>query len=102
MRTETGAIAFVCAMPIELAPLARLLALTETEVNGTPVHAGILDGREVVAVVTGMGTKFATEGTTRLLNAVDVRWVLVVGITGALESETPMGTLDLRYSTPRA
>ena len=93
MSTRTGAIAFVCAMPMELAPLVPLLGLTETEVNDTLVHTGTLDGRQVVAVVTGMGTKLAAEGTTRLLNTVDVRWVLVVGITGALESETPIGTL---------
>src|SRR6185437_11736077 len=54
-----------------------------------------LDGRPVVAIVTGMGTGLATEGTRRLLDAVAVRWVLVVGITGALESDTPIGTLVL-------
>jgi nucleoside phosphorylase len=40
-----------------------------------------------------MGTALATAGTRRLLDAVPARWVLVVGITGALESETPIGTL---------
>lgn len=88
-------IAFVCAMPIELAPLTRMLSLTETEINGTALHTGTLDGRDVVAIVTGMGTQLATDATTRLLDAVAVRWVLVVGITGALESETPIGTLVL-------
>ncbi len=95
MNAQFGSdtIAFVCAMPIELSPLVRMLSLTESEVSGTKMHAGTLDGRAVVAVVTGMGTKLATEGTTRLLDAVTPRWVLVVGITGALESETPIGTL---------
>jgi adenosylhomocysteine nucleosidase len=97
MTTDSpgGAIAFVCAMPIELAPLVRMLSLTETEVNGTTLHTGTLEGREVVAIITGMGTKLATDATTRLLDAVAVRWVLVVGITGALESETPIGALVL-------
>ncbi len=94
-NSEKDPIAFVCAMPIELSPLVRMLSLTETEVNGTKMHAGTLDGRAVVAVVTGMGTQLATEATTRLLDAVTPRWVLVVGITGALESETPIGTLVL-------
>ena len=49
----------------------------------------------VVAIVTGMGTELATAGTRRLLDAVPVRWVLVVGITGALENDTPIGTLVL-------
>jgi len=84
-----GVIAFVCAMPIELAPLVRMLSLTETEINGTTMHTGDLDGRPVVAVVTGMGTDLAAAAATRLLDAAAVRWVLVVGITGALESETP-------------
>jgi nucleoside phosphorylase len=97
MSAQSGAeaIAFICAMPMELEPLVRMLSLTETEVNGAAMHAGTLDGRPVVATVTGMGMPLATEGTTRLLDAVAVRWVLVVGITGALESETPIGTLVL-------
>jgi adenosylhomocysteine nucleosidase len=90
---DNAAIAFICAMPMELVPLERMLSLTETETSGGPVHAGTLDGRPVVAIVTGMGTGPATEGTRRLLDAVAVRWVLVVGITGALESDTPTGTL---------
>jgi len=93
--SDRGTVAFVCAMPIELQPLVRLLTLTETEINGVPMHAGVLDGRPVVAIVTGMGTDLATRGTARLLDAVEVRWVLVVGITGALESETPIGALVL-------
>ncbi len=88
-------IAFVFAMPIELAPLVRTLSLTETRIGDVPAHQGTLDGRAVVAIVTGMGTELATAGTRRLLDAVPVRWVLVVGITGALESGTPIGTLVL-------
>ena len=88
-----GRIAFVFAMPIELAPLVRKLSLTETEIGGVPVHTGAVNGREIIAIVTGMGLELATAGTRRLLDAVPVKWVLVVGITGALESETPIGTL---------
>jgi nucleoside phosphorylase len=88
-----GPIAFVFAMPLELEPLVRKSSLTETEIGGVPVHAGAVDGREIVAIVTGMGTELATAGTRRLLDAVPVRWVLVVGITGALENDTPIGAL---------
>ena len=49
----------------------------------------------MVAIVTGMGTELATAGTTRLLDAVQVERVVVVGITGAVENETPIGTLVL-------
>jgi len=88
-----GRIAFIFAMPIELAPLVRKLSLTETEIGGVPVHTGAVNGREIIAIVTGMGLELATAGTRRLLDAVPVKWVLVVGITGALESETPIGAL---------
>jgi len=92
---DTGHLAFVCAMPMELGPLARELQLVETEIGGVAVHAGSLEGRRVVAVVTGMGTALARAGVERLLDAVQVDHVLVVGITGALENETPIGTLVL-------
>ena len=49
----------------------------------------------MVAIVTGMGTQLAREGTERLLDAVEVNEVVVVGITGAVDNETPIGTLIL-------
>jgi adenosylhomocysteine nucleosidase len=88
-----GQIAFICAMPMELRPLAKKLRLEKTDVGGVTVHRGSLGGREVVAIVTGMGTALARKGTERLLDAMDVEEVVVVGITGAVENETPIGTL---------
>jgi adenosylhomocysteine nucleosidase len=93
--SRSGPIAFVCAMPIELSPLVKKLSLTATHIDGVKVHAGTLDGRDVVAIVTGMGTKLASEATERLLDATPVERVVVVGITGAVENETPIGTLVL-------
>jgi len=92
---EKPPIAFICAMPMELSPLVKKLELQKTEINGVEVHRGTLDGREVVAVVTGMGMKLATEGTERLLDAMVVDRVVVVGVAGALDNETPIGTLIL-------
>lgn len=88
-------IAFVCAMPMELRPLTRRLTLRRAEVGGTPARTGTLDGRPVVAVVTGMGTRLADSGTRRLLDAVTPRRVVVVGITGAVDDETPIGHVVL-------
>jgi adenosylhomocysteine nucleosidase len=93
--SRPGTVAFICAMPMELSPLAKRLGLRKTEVGGVPVRSGTLGDREVVAMVTGMGTKLAREGTERLLDAVPVERVVVVGIAGALENETPIGTLVL-------
>jgi adenosylhomocysteine nucleosidase len=95
MDDISSRVAFVCAMPIELEPLVRKLSLDENEVDGARFHTGTVEGRPVVAVVTGMGTELATAGMKKLLERFDVGWVLVVGITGALESETPIGTLVL-------
>jgi nucleoside phosphorylase len=78
---------------MELVPLTRDLDLVETDVDGQTVHTGQVGEHEVVAIVTGMGTDYATRGTERLLDAFDVHRVVVVGITGALEDETPIGTL---------
>jgi adenosylhomocysteine nucleosidase len=82
-------------MPMELKPLVRKLGLQRTSIGGVAVRTGTIAGREVVAMVTGMGTRLATEATERLLEAVPVDRVVVVGITGAVENVTPIGTLML-------
>ncbi|HZM31033.1 MAG TPA: hypothetical protein VFB77_11120 [Acidimicrobiales bacterium] len=86
-------LAFVCAMPMELRPLARPLGLRRDTVGGVQVRTGTLDRRPVVAVVTGMGTRLAADGIDRLLGAVTPGHVLVVGITGAVDDDTPIGTV---------
>jgi adenosylhomocysteine nucleosidase len=88
-------IAFICAMPMELKPVVRKLGLRRATVEGVTVHSGTLEGRDVVAIVTGMGTQLASGATERLLDAIDVERVVVVGITGAVENVTPIGTLIL-------
>ena len=87
--------AFVFAMPMELQPLVRKLGLQRQVIGGVDVRTGMLGQQHVVAVATGMGTKLATEGTERLLDAVEVDRVVVVGITGAISDDTPIGTLIL-------
>jgi adenosylhomocysteine nucleosidase len=84
-------IAFVCAMPMELRPLRRRLRLQKTGLG----YAGRLGDHEVIAIVTGIGTARARTATVRLLDAVDVDWVIVVGITGAIDNEIPIGSLVL-------
>src|SRR5271169_110748 len=80
-------------MSMELRPLTRRLSLQKTEIGGAGAYRGRLDDTEVIALVTGMGTRLACAGTERLLNAVSVDLVLVVGITGAVDHSTPIGTL---------
>jgi adenosylhomocysteine nucleosidase len=88
-----GTIAILCAMPMELQAVRRKLPLNETEIGGLPAYEGRLGDHDVVAAATGMGTALATSATDRLLDAVPVDRVLVVGITGAVENDTPIGTL---------
>ncbi len=91
----SGPVAFVFAMPMELTPLAKRMSLRRERVGGSEVRAGRLGERDVVAVVTGMGTELATRGTRCMLDAISPERVLVVGITGAVDDETPIGTLVL-------
>ncbi len=86
-------VAFVCAMPMELTPLRKRLGLRRATVGGGPGWAGTLDGRPVVAIVTGMGTARAREAVERLLDALTPVRVVVVGITGAVHDDTPIGAL---------
>ena len=80
---------------MELKPLIRKLALKRTEVAGVTVSSGTLAGHQVTAIVTGMGTELATKATERLLDTIPVDRVVVVGITGAVDNNTPIGTLVL-------
>jgi nucleoside phosphorylase len=82
-------------MPMERKPLVRKLSLAKRVIDGVEVYAGTLGSHDVVAIVTGMGTRLAATGLERLLAATDVDRVVVVGITGALEDDTPIGALVL-------
>jgi adenosylhomocysteine nucleosidase len=88
-------VAFICAMPMELSPLKRKVRLEKTRVGSLDVYRGTLGERSVVAIVTGMGTSLAAEKFGMLLGAVDVEQVVVVGITGAVDNEVPIGSLVL-------
>ena len=94
-QNEIENVAFICAMPMELAPLTRKLELVEDDIDGIRVQRGSIGARPVVAIVTGMGPALAREGTTQLLDAMPIAHVVSVGITGAVENETPIGTLIL-------
>lgn len=92
----TAPVALVCAMPMELAPLTKRLRLRRAEIGGRLGRVGELpDGRPVVAVVTGMGTALAAAGIEHLLETVRPSLVVVVGITGAVDDETAIGTVVL-------
>jgi adenosylhomocysteine nucleosidase len=86
-------VAFVCAMPMELAPLVRSLSLTKHALGTVEAAVGRIGSRPVVAVVTGMGTALAAAGVEALVAATALERVVVVGITGAISDELPIGAL---------
>ena len=88
-----GPVAFVCAMPMEAKAVTKRLGLRRSSLGGGPAWTGTVADRPVLAIVTGMGTRLAAEGIERLLDAVTPSHVLVVGITGAVDDETPIGTV---------
>jgi adenosylhomocysteine nucleosidase len=88
-------IAFVCAMPLELKPLKRKLSLEKASVETLEIYTGCLGQRPVVAMVTGIGSILAAQRVERLLETIDIEQVVVVGITGAVDDETPIGALVL-------
>lgn len=85
----------MCAMPMEVRPIVKKLSLRRVPGRRPPLYRGVLGARRVAACVTGMGTELATAGMEALFADVDVALVVVVGITGAVEDETPIGTLVL-------
>jgi adenosylhomocysteine nucleosidase len=88
-----GALAFVCAMPLEVAAMARAAGLRRDPRKDIELRRGTAAGVEAVAIGTGMGTDLARRSTERLLDAVAVRHVLVVGIAGGVDTTTPIGTV---------
>ena len=90
---DDGIIAFCCAMPVEVKPLVRMLRLRSGLIGAEQGWIGWLGGRRVLAVVSGMGTELAGRATRRLLDAEEVALVVVVGISGGVDDETPIGTV---------
>jgi nucleoside phosphorylase len=88
-----GSVAFVCAMPMELAPLKRRLSLKAARVGSLDLQRGSLGGHSVVGTVTGMGGELARRGVARLCGEVEVERVVIVGIAGALAAGAAIGAL---------
>ncbi len=82
-------------MPIEMTALKRRLSLKKSVAGSPEVYASSLRDRPVVAIVTGIGTALAADAVERLLEAIEIQHVVVVGITGAVSSDTPIGALVL-------
>ena len=82
-------------MKPELAPLVAKLGLERREIGDLRVHEGRLDGVELVATITGIGTAAAVASTTRMLDAMAFDHVFVVGIAGGVGPSVAIGDLVL-------
>src|ERR1700730_8347203 len=75
-------IGLLTPMPSEQHPVVRAMSLQRA--GDDHVYRGTFGGAEIMSARTGMGTQLAREATTRLLDSVDVDYVMVVGIAGGM------------------
>jgi adenosylhomocysteine nucleosidase len=68
-------------MPSELQPVVKTMALTK---GADGIYRGAVDGTDVVATKTGMGTELSAAAAVRLLDAFEVDHVIVCGIAGGM------------------
>jgi len=79
-------VGIVAAMPMEIAPLlARLKNPRKYASERHTVLEGELSGKIVVAIITGVGRKFARRGTQLLIGGHRPRWIISAGFAGALD-----------------
>jgi adenosylhomocysteine nucleosidase len=78
---------------MELAAVAKRGHLSREQIGDLDVRRGTVGRRDVVAVSSGMGTALSARATQRLLDAVAVERVMVVGIAGAVDAATPIAAL---------
>jgi adenosylhomocysteine nucleosidase len=92
----TKTVAMLAPMVPELAPLKKKIPLERTDAGGDAyTHVGRVDHVRVVAVITGIGTQPARETTERLLDAIAVDHLMVVGIAGGMGPSVDIGDLVL-------
>lgn len=86
-------VAILAPMHPELRPLRRPLALRRLGGGDGALFTGALGGLDVVAAITGIGTRAAARTTERLLERDAVDRVIVVGIAGAIAAGLGVGEL---------
>lgn len=86
-------VAVIAAMRAELRPIVTRLSLRPEGDAGARLYRGRAGSHEVVAAVTRMGTRAAARVSARLLDAVSVEHVIVVGIAGGIDPGVRIGEL---------
>ena len=87
-------VAMLAPMRPELAPLKKKIPLERVDTDGAAfTHTGTVGDVKVVAAITGIGMQPARDVTERLLDAVSVDHVMVVGIAGGMGPTINIGDL---------
>ena len=86
-------VAMLAPMRPELAPLVKKIPLHRVEGDPAYSHIGTIGDVEVVAAITGIGTRPATEVAERVLSAVDIDHMMIVGIAGGVGPSVEIGDL---------
>jgi adenosylhomocysteine nucleosidase len=89
-------LAIVSAMPQELAALLPLLEAGSTQqLGGRSFHRGLLAGREVVLVLSGIGKVAAAHTATLLLDRFGASAIVFTGVAGGLGPGVKVGDVVL-------
>jgi nucleoside phosphorylase len=80
-------------MRSELRPLVRSLSLGRSRSGDALLFAGAVGSVEVVATVTGIGTRAAARTAERVLDSIPVDHLVVVGIAGGIGPSVEIGDL---------
>jgi adenosylhomocysteine nucleosidase len=84
-------IAFLAAMTSELRPIVKRLKLEPARLGNVDGYRGSVNGTDVIAAITTMGTVAARNVTEAVLDAEPVERVVMVGIAGGIDSITAVG-----------
>jgi nucleoside phosphorylase len=74
-------------------PLARLLSLKRSRSSDRSLYWGALGRVEIVATTTGIGTCAATQAAEKILEAIPLQHVVVIGIAGGVGPSVYIGGL---------
>jgi adenosylhomocysteine nucleosidase len=107
-RSAARRVAILAPMVAELGPLLRPLALRRTASRHLATWSGGFGRVEVVAAITGIGTRAAAGAAERVLDLAPADHLLVVGIAGGIGATVAIGdlvvperVLDLASGTER-
>jgi adenosylhomocysteine nucleosidase len=92
-------VAVLAAMAPELRPVVRALSLRRAGEPAARTWTGSAGARRVVAAVTSMGTAAAAEVTGRILDELEVDWVIAIGICGGIDPGLGIGDLVVPEAT---